>query len=252
MISFAIFSLGLYLWGAHAQNCTGLDPCVVVPSCSNSKASIYLNKLATGAGRSSTLSRVDLCWSQSGFNLVFDMVNQTWFNPNPFTACNSPVYNLNVAETFIVPQFVDEDSPPCYSELDISPNDVMFQSGIYNPNLDGINISSTFMKCETSGVTHETAADQRNQEWEATLMFPWSVVNCPAGCPISNHCLSIKAPTQGSVYRANFFRVAELASIPIGSACTPATCEYVAWNPTFQDPPAFHIPKYFGYLVLGN
>jgi hypothetical protein len=50
-------------------------------------------------------------------------------------------------------------------------------------------------------------------------------------------------------YRANFYRVNELE--PVGQQlCSSSSCEYLAWSPTMVDPPAFHCPKKFGYLIL--
>jgi hypothetical protein len=51
-----------------------------------------------------------------------------------------------------------------------------------------------------------------------------------------------------SVYRANMFRISQLTSS--GAKCSSASCEYLAWSPTLSDPPAFHEPTHFGYLLM--
>jgi hypothetical protein len=43
------------------------------------------------------------------------------------------------------------------------------------------------------------------------------------------------------------FRISQLTS---NTACSSSTCEYMAWSPTMANPPAFHEPTKFGYLLL--
>jgi hypothetical protein len=43
------------------------------------------------------------------------------------------------------------------------------------------------------------------------------------------------------------FRISQLTP---STACSSTTCEYMAWNPTLANPPAFHEPTKFGYLLL--
>ena len=49
------------------------------------------------------------------------------------------------------------------------------------------------------------------------------------------------------IYRANIFRINQLTT---NSQCNSNICEYMAWNPTNVDPPAFHEPTKFGFLLL--
>jgi hypothetical protein len=160
---------------------------------------------------------------------------------------------LDVAEAFITPSVGEapESAPHCYSELDISPGDVMFESGIYNPNLNHTGISGTLINCSTSDVLHSTdlSSLSSGQSWTASLAFPWVLLNCPRGCPItSDYCVG-NITERKALYRANFFRINQL--LPgSDTKCSSSTCEYLSWSPTMQDPPAFHEPNYFGYLVM--
>ena len=55
------------------------------------------------------------------------------------------------------------------------------------------------------------------------------------------------------LYRINLYRVNEMEELAMfDKTCSTTTnsCEYMAWSPTFSDPPAFHVPSKFGYLVL--
>jgi len=51
----------------------------------------------------------------------------------------------------------------------------------------------------------------------------------------------------GMTYYANFYRINELNKV---ASCTTSDCEYIAWSPTYVNPPAFHEPLYFGTIVL--
>jgi len=51
----------------------------------------------------------------------------------------------------------------------------------------------------------------------------------------------------GMMYYANFYRINELNKV---ATCTTSDCEYIAWSPTYVNPPAFHEPLYFGTIVL--
>lgn len=137
-----------------------------------------------------------------------------------------------------------EKEPHCYNELDISPYNVMYNSGIYNKNLNQTGAVNTEFACESSDVTHQVVTDRSAHEWTASMTFSWSLLNCPVGCPLPNYCGHTQ-PNQ--IYRVNFYRVNELVET---SKCSSSTCEYMAWSPTMANPPAFHIPTKFGYAVL--
>lgn len=52
----------------------------------------------------------------------------------------------------------------------------------------------------------------------------------------------------GQVLKANFYR--KIMQKAGSEACTPETCDYLMWRPTFSDPPNFYEPEYFGVFVL--
>eukprot|EP01036_Dinobryon_divergens_P025890 gene25890-34482_t len=86
--------------------------------------------------------------------------------------------------------------------------------------------------------------------WTTTIEIPWSVIVHPNGCPISTSSYLNKenAITIPTALRANFYRVNEL-SVSDGDKCSSSSCEYMAWSPTLSNPPAFHEPTKFGYLI---
>lgn len=169
-------------------------------------------------------------------------MGQKYLSPTTYTQCNDVIFNSDVAELFIAPHM--EEEPHCYNELDISPYNVMFDSGIYNPNLNHTGITGTTFPCSTSNISSSTTIDMSQNQWEAQMTFPFSLLNCPYDCPLKQYC---GHDTPNSIYRANMFRITQLTS---NTACSSSTCEYMAWNPTMCDPPAFHEPTKFGYLLL--
>jgi hypothetical protein len=46
-----------------------------------------------------------------------------------------------------------------------------------------------------------------------------------------------------AVWRANFYRTDTRKGM--------SDQEFTAWSPTLVQPPAFHVPEYFGVLILG-
>lgn len=162
-------------------------------------------------------------------------------DPN-YSACNEPIFSADVAELFIAPNM--EETPHCYNELDISPFDVMFDAGIYNENLTYTTVDGYEFDCEGTGVSHFTDIDMDNNRWEAHLTFSFELLNCPHDCPLARYC---GHSTPNYIYRANFFRINELVET---ADCSSSTCEYLAWSPTDINPPAFHEPTKFGYLLL--
>lgn len=245
-------------------------PCVEVPRCSytsnaplvqnegaaewimENSASVHITESSTGSGKGQSVTAVNLCFDDTNLYLNADLKNQFYLtNEQQFQNCNDHVYNENVFEMFIVPDM--EEEPHCYNELDVSPNNVMFEAGIYNPNLNQTGVIDANMSCDTSGIVHHTnvvnAADGSNKgEWKAALSYPFQLLNCPYNCQsMANTTRYCGHNTPNDIYRANFFRVNELTPV---SKCSSSTCEYLAWNPTMANPPAFHLPTYFGYILL--
>jgi hypothetical protein len=229
-------------------------PCSEIPSCqSSTKSMIVVNELSNGHGYSKSKSTIELCHDENYLQIISHAYNQSYFpTKQKYQKCNDAIFYLDVAEFFISPWKASDDSsngPHCYSELDISPWNVMYESGIYNPNLNHTGCVNSLIDCTASGILHESEVS--SQSWTAKLSFPWSVLNCPAGCPQSPASANdyTCGNTRGNIYRANFYRINELNDVS-QTQCSKSDCEYMAWSPTFVDPPSFHEPKYFGFLVL--
>jgi hypothetical protein len=220
-------------------------PCTEVPRCATSNtmqkySTVLVTKTTTGSGSGKSTAEVRMCFDEKKLYLDVTLENQFYLtNENQFKNCNDAIFNENVFETFVAP-YVEAQSH-CYNELDISPNNVMFEAGIYNPNLNHTNIVGTDMNCDKSGITHNTVVGTK--AWTASLSFPFSLINCPYECS-SPYC-GTNSPMDA--YRINFYRINEL--VPV-SQCSSSTCEYLAWSPTLTSSPAFHEPTKFGYMLL--
>lgn len=229
-------------------------PCVEVPRCASSadKAlsasaapTLQITQSSTGSGRGKSLTEVDLCFDDTRLYVNARLQNQFFLTKEEqFSQCNDPIFYENVFEAFLAPYA--EQEAHCYNELDVSPVDVMFNAGIYSPNLSRTGFVGSDIPCDGDnlGITHRTSVAQNGTSWETALSFPFRLLNCPYNCPLSQYCGSASAQ---SVYRANFFRINELSPV---SKCSSSSCEYLAWNPTLVNPPAFHEPTKFGFLLL--
>jgi hypothetical protein len=217
-------------------------PCVEVPRCGTATpSSIKIQRLSSGAGFSQASSEVTLCFDDNDLHITHKAYKQSYLTATNYPNCNDPIYNSNVVEFFVAPEM--ESDPHCYNELDISPSNVMFDAGIYNPNLNYSGIIGSTFTCEGSGIQSSVSYPDE-QSWTAEMSVPFSRLNCPYNCPLNRYC---GHSTPNNIYRANFYRISELQPT---EKCTTSSCEYMAWSPTDVDPPAFHEPTKFGYLVL--
>ena len=233
-------------------------PCIDIKSCDDSanRATIVVDKLSDGKGASLSSSSISLCYDNDGININTIAYNQLYYNGN-YTNCNDGIFYLDVNEVFIAPSVdSDNDGPHCYNEIDMSPNNIMYEAGIYNPNLNKTGLINKLFDCSSSGIIHESDLDLSNSVWSSKLLIPWSVVHCPHGCTLSSYKESCSNKDQygrvGNMYRVNFYRINEIVSTKSCSSgySSPQTCEYNAWSPNNVYPPSFHEPKYFGYLIL--
>ena len=247
------------------NNCNNINNinnnnCIEIKSCDNTIdiTTIFINKLSNGQGDSLSSSSIGICYNNNGIIINNIGYNQNYYNGN-YSKCNDPIYNLDVNEVFITP-YIENDNdngPYCYNEIDMSPNNIMFEAGIYNPNLNHTGLSSSLRNCDKSGIIHESLLDLSNSIWNSKLQIPWSILYCPLGCPLQSYQDICNNNNNnygliGNIFRVNFYRINEIKSTLQCSSgySSPQTCEYNAWNPTNTYPPSFHEPKYFGYLIL--
>jgi hypothetical protein len=129
----------------------------------------------------------------------------------------------------------------CYLQFEITPFDVMYESLIINPYMNGTNMTHELVNCSTSGVLHKVAASNATHTWQAELALPWSLLGD------TGNGQGFAAPPNTALWRLNLFRVVMLEATDF---CTPENCAYGALSPTLINPPAFHYPAYFAVAVL--
>ncbi|KAJ1437745.1 hypothetical protein B484DRAFT_444936 [Ochromonadaceae sp. CCMP2298] len=233
--------------GVAALKCESMPsdlPCVEISRCRSGdpNATVTIDSLSNGLGKSKAVSTVSLCFTDTDLYLHHEAAGQLYLGETSYQQCNSAIFNSNVAEFFVAPTL---DEPHCYNELDISPFDVMYDAGIYNPNLNHTSVQGTTFDCATSSITHSTSTLMSENQWKVDMSIPFSLLNCPYNCP--QHCPLANRNGPHDSYRVNFFRISQLTQNP---QCSSSTCEYMAWSPTDVNPPAFHEPLKFGNLLL--
>lgn len=241
--------------GADTLSCASVAknglPCLEVPLCSKGTGKLTVSSQSSGNSSTVGTSAVDLCHDSTHLRIKNTAYGQRFFTEPSYSQCNDAIFNLDVSEAFIAPYIESDPGAYCYSEIDLNFNNVIFESGIYNPSLTRSAISNFDMDCDSSGIRHTTVVDKSTNSWSASVSVPWSVLNCPNGCPLSSYCKAQASRDQAdAVYRINFYRVNELQALASGSVCNSNVCEYLAWSPNFKAPPSFHEPTYFGYIVL--
>jgi cellulose/xylan binding protein with CBM9 domain len=129
---------------------------------------------------------------------------------------DAPLWKEDVFEVFLSPH----DPPLVYYEFEVNPLGALFDARVESP--DGRRES---MRVDVSWNCPGFSARVRRREdrWSALLTIPLA--------PMGGESVT--------EWRANFYRVDR-----------GEPDEYTAWSPTLADPPDFHVPARFGYLVL--
>lgn len=174
------------------------------------------SKLAT----QQTVTRI--CCNQQALYLRFDCEDRDIWGT--FTKRDDPIYDEEVVELFLGYGEVDTVH---YYEFEISPNGILFDAKIVNPNSnrEDIEIISTW---NCPNIQWYAKRDDTNNNWTAVLVIPWQSV-APSDAVL---------PT---VWRANFYRIERPRN---------SDTEFSCWSPTMTSPADFHKPAYFGTLRL--
>jgi hypothetical protein len=252
---FAALFLTLFLLpGVFSLTCSEIEathglPCVSIPSCENGEGSLVVNQLSNGLGTSKSTAAVNFCYTPTTLNLNVVAKNQVYYPQDVYTACNDNVFLLDVMELFIgscqnSEECNDNGDTYCYSEIDTSPYNKIFESGIYAPYLNHSSLTNYLIDCDQSQITHQT--ETRGSEWFWKVSVPWDLINNPQGCPKGEK--NLKGAAAGQLFRGNVYRVNAVTSMV--TKCSSTSCEYVSWTPTYANPPAFHEPTKFGYFLL--
>ena len=185
--------------------------------------------LASSGKESPLLTRFKCFRDDERLSFLFDC--EDTFISATMKAPNSMVWHEDAVELFIAP--CSED-PQVYYEIQLSPANVNRQVRVIPPQED--TRSFTFddsWRCEgliTESYVHGYLNDRtrKSEGWQGVISIPLRTF-LVTGQRIQN----------GDKWRMNLFRIDR----------GPADM-FCAWSPTFFDPPFFHSPKHFGYLIF--
>lgn len=146
-------------------------------------------------------------------------------------APNSRVWLEDAVELFIAP---GSEDPQSYYEFQLSPANVTRQVKVITPQ-DGKKDFTFDDSWRCDGLITETYIhgylNDRSREskgWQGIVSLPLKSLAVPG-----------RTVRSGEAWRMNLFRIDRW----------PADM-FSAWSPTFYDPPLFHSPKHFGYLIF--
>ena len=133
------------------------------------------------------------------------------------TKRDDALWKEDVFEVFLTPR----EPPLVYYEFEVNPLGALFDARV--ESLEGRRET---MRVDVSWNCPGYSARVRRRDglWSAVVKIPLAPMGEPSG-----------------VWRANFFRVDR-----------GENDEYSAWSSTMEEPPNFHVPARFGYLVLGS
>jgi hypothetical protein len=105
----------------------------------------------------------------------------------PWAKCNDPVFYDSAVEVFLAQ---GHDVPHNYTEMDMSPNGVLFASRIYNPEwtcngMSGtinqierfLNRLGTTLNCASTGIVWTSQQNPSNNTWWAYYQIPFSLID---------------------------------------------------------------------------
>jgi carbonic anhydrase/acetyltransferase-like protein (isoleucine patch superfamily)/bifunctional DNA-binding transcriptional regulator/antitoxin component of YhaV-PrlF toxin-antitoxin module len=184
-------------------------------------------QLASGGGPPALATEVKACWDERCLYVAFSCHDSdVW---GTLSERDQPLYDEEVVEVFLSPT----GDLAHYFEFEVSPLNTIFDAKVFNPNLDRATMlvdADWNAAGIRTGVGVAGTLDNRSDVdlgWIAELAIPFADLGL-AG-----------APSPGSVWRANFYRIER-----------GAVEEFSAWSPTYKDPPDFHVPACFGELVF--
>ena len=185
--------------------------------------------LASSGKGSPLITRFKCFRDDERLSFLFDC--EDTFISATMKAPNSMVWLEDAVELFIAP--CSED-PQVYYEFQLSPANVNRQVKVIPPQED--TKSFTFddsWRCEgliTETYVHGYLNDRtrKSKGWQGVISIPSKTFLAPG-----------QTVRTGDTWRMNLFRIDR----------GPADM-FCAWSPTFFEPPFFHSPKHFGYLIF--
>lgn len=177
--------------------------------------------LADGSGFASQQTSTRLCYHAQALFVHFDCADHDIWGT--YTQRDDPIYDEEVVEIFIAS---GSESPIDYYEFELSPNGVLLDVKVHNPDDDRTTMQLDFgWNCP--GLRWGARRDDANHRWQAYYAIPWTSIGATSILP--------------TTWRANFYRIERPRH---------GTPEFSCWSPTLTDPADFHKPAQFGMLTL--
>lgn len=185
--------------------------------------------LADGSGEPQLPTELKLCWDLENLYLAFVAVDtDIWGTMREHDA---PIYEEEVVEAFLS----SGRDVTKYYEFEWSPHNVFFDAKVQCPESG----DRSRMKVEVAWdcIGHRSAVhvvgtldkrDDIDQQWTVEAAIPFSQIGRDG-----------KAPIEGEVWRANFYRIDRAGE-----------GEFSCWSPTLAM--NFHVPARFGTLVFST
>lgn len=159
-------------------------------------------------------TKVKVCWSSEHLYIRFDC-QDSWV-VSDFTERDEPLYEQDVVEVFLD----EEGAGLSYMELEVSPNNVVFDAIVRNNGKDTILDLDTAWNMEG---LQTSVAEETEGHIQYSFIIPFSNFNA--------------IPRPGTQWRVNFYRIDEDRG---------GRREYQAWGTT--EAVQFHMPTCFGVL----
>ncbi|WP_255067881.1 carbohydrate-binding family 9-like protein [Lacihabitans sp. LS3-19] len=191
-------------------------------------------KHATNGQSAEFTTSVSVSYSEKYLSINFECLQDEFVKQNNMTEHNAPLYNQEVFEVFISPG--EEDSKH-YLEIEINPKNALWVGKINNPSLGSeTQTLDSMIEHADAGINHSISVAENS--WKGTLDIPWSLIG----------------NDKDGKYRLNFYRIrANQSHENPDWTCNAETCDFVCWSPTMSgNSPAFHRPKQFGHLIIGE
>jgi len=173
----------------------------------------------TEAAEQPTITRV--CYHAEALFVYFECADpDIW---GTYTQRDEAIYDEEVVEIFIGPGTA---TPVDYYEFEVSPNGVLLDVKVHNPDSDRATIQLDF-GWDCPGLRWGAQRADAQNQWRAFLAIPWAAIGGATPLP--------------ATWRANFYRIERPRQ---------GEPEFSCWSPTMTDPADFHKPRYFGMLTL--
>jgi hypothetical protein len=179
--------------------------------------------LADGSGPAEQQTLTRLCYNRQALFVRFDCADRDIWSIS--TQRDDPIYNEEVVEVFIGPGTA---TPVDYYEFEVSPNGVLLDLTVHNPNSMRADMTFDFA-WNCPDLRWAAGRDDAQGHWWAIYAIPWASIGAAEPENLPMH------------WRANFYRIERLRD---------AQPEFSCWSPTLTEPADFHKPGRFGLLEL--